>query len=350
MRSAWLRRSPLAQRAPEVAAGDMSRPVMVTGAAGFIGTHLTRTLAVRGESVRAVDLEPDPHRFRLETVRYARADIRDTAALEPLLDGVDTVYHLASAHLQVNAEESTYREVNVDAAERLVRACARVGVRRLVHASSVGIYGHVAHPPACEDAPTAPGNMYERTKLEGETAVRKAAAEVGLELIVLRPAWVYGPGCPRMKKLLRSVKSGRFIYVGEGRNLRHPLYVSDAVEAFILAATASARLSGRAYLIAGPRYVELRELVEICARVQGVAAPRLRLPRQLMLALGRAAEITWGAAGREPPFSRRSLVFFENDNAFDTTAARRELGFEPTIDVEEGVRRTVRDHLRLIGT
>lgn len=319
----------------------MTEPVVVTGAAGFIGTHLTRALAERGLEVRAVDLAPEPPVAGLHGVRYFREDIRDTDALRPLLQGADTVFHLASAHLQVTADDAHYRAVNVGAAERLVRASADAGVRRFVHTGTVGIYGHVADPPAREDAPTAPGNIYERTKLEGDVAVRGAAAATGLDLIVIRPAWVYGPGCPRMAKLLRGLESGRFLYVGEGRNLRHPVYVDDAVDAFLLAAAAPPELAGRVYLVAGPRYMELRELVETCARVLGVPTPRKRLPRFAVAGLGRVAELVWGLAGREPPISRRSLLFFENDNAFDISAARRDLGFDPRVELEEGVRRTL---------
>lgn len=324
-------------------------PVVVTGAAGFIGTHLTRVLGLRGVEVRAVDMEPPPGRFRLETVRYAQIDVRHTQALLPVLTGADTVYHLASVHPRMNRDTRLYRQVNVEAAHSLVQACAAAGVRRLIHASTVGVYGHVTDPPATEDAPTAPGSVYDRTRLEGEIVVRRAAGEVGVELIVLRPAWVYGPGCPRMAMLLRSVKSRRFVYVGEGRNLRHPVFVSDVVEAFLLAAAAPAELSGRGYLVAGPRFMDLREVVETCARALRVRPPRFRLPREVADALGRAAEVAWSPTGREPPFSRSSLMFFQNDNAFDIAAARRDLGFEPTVDLEDGVRLTVQDPVRLIG-
>jgi dihydroflavonol-4-reductase len=320
------------------------RPVtVVTGAAGFIGTHLARGLVRGGASVRALDVRELGARLDLPGITRHRVDIRDGRRLSETLRGADTVHHLASAHLEVRLGEERFHEVNVRAAQDLVAICAAAGVRRLVHASTVGIYGHVAHPPAREDSPTAPGNAYERTKLEGEIAVREAADRAGLDLVVLRPAWVYGPGCPRLAKLLRTIGRGRFVYVGEGRNLRHPVYVSDVVDAFRLAASAAPELAGRVYLIAGPRAVPLRELVESCARALGVPAPRRRLPRGLALALGRTAELAWSLAGREPPFSRRSIVFFENDNAFDTTAARRDLGFEPGVDLDEGIRRTVED-------
>jgi dihydroflavonol-4-reductase len=314
--------------------------VLVTGAVGFVGAHLVRALAA-DRAVRAIDVRPAPASVLPAGVRFAAADVRDPSSFEPLLAGVDTVFHLASAHLQVNQSEAEYRAVNVQAAAALVHACAAAGVRRFVHTSTVGIYGHVVAPPADESTAPAPGNAYERTKLEGEDAVRAAAAPAGIELIVVRPAWVYGPGCPRMAKLLRSIQRKSFVYVGSGSNLRHPIYISDAVDALLRAGAADAGCAGRSYIVAGPRPVTLRQLVEACARQLGVAAPTRRLPRPLAVAAAGAAELAFRVARREPPFSRRSLLFFENDNAFDTTAARQDLGFEPRIELDEGLRRTI---------
>ena len=214
-------------------------------------------------------------------------------------------------------------------------------MRRLVHTSSVGIYGHVEDPPANEDAPKHPQTPYERTKLAGEEAVLRCAREAGLDVVVLRPAWVYGPGCPRTAKLLRSLRKRRFFYVGAGANLRHPLFIDDMVDAYLCAAAAPAEVAGRSYVIAGPRSMTLREMVETFARASGVMAPRLRLPRGVSRGLALAAEVAFRIAGREPPFSRRSLAFFENDNAFDTSAAERDLGFRAKVDLEEGLQRTL---------
>lgn len=316
---------------------------LVTGAAGFIGAHLVRRLAAAGGEVRAVDIRPSLPAGARDggEVGYHRRDIRDTEALRPLLAEVDTVFHLAAAHLSARLPPQAYREVNVEAAERLATLCAEAGVRRLVHASSVGIYGHVARPPADEEAPKRPGNPYESSKLAGERAVLRRGAETGLETVVLRPTWVYGPGCPRTERLLGALRAGRFVYVGDGSNLRHPLHVDDLLEAFLLAAFAPAAAAGRPYVVGGPRYMRLREMVEGFARALGVPPPRLRVPRVLGILLAGAAETGAGAVGREPPISRRSLVFFENDNAFDTSAARAALGFEPAIELEEGVRRTL---------
>jgi nucleoside-diphosphate-sugar epimerase len=293
--------------------------------------------------VRTLDRRPLPAPLRDAGIEHHRLDLRETAGLAALLDGMDVVFHLASAHLDVRSGPDEYRAVNVHAAEALAEACARAGVRRLVHTSTVGIYGHVAAPPAAENAPRAPGNIYEQTKLEGETAVLKRAAATGLDVIVLRPAWVYGPGCPRTMKLLRTVGRRRFFYVGRGTNLRHPIHIDDALEAFLLAARAGTGAAGRAWIVAGPRAVTVRELVETCARVLDVPAPRFGVPRAAALLAAAAAELAGSVLRRQPPFSRRSLAFFDHDNAFDTGAARRDLGFEPVVELEEGLRRTVGD-------
>ena len=322
-------------------AATQQRLAVVTGAAGFVGGHLVSGLVKRGWRVRAVDLPGTAESGANEHGEWMEGDIRSSELVNAMVDGADTVFHLASAHLQVGAPADWYRSVNVDAIGPLVGACSEAGVRRLVHTSSVGIYGHVATPPAHEDSPKNPGNEYERTKLQGEEVVFREAARTGTDLVVLRPGWVYGPGCPRTAKLFRTIRKGRFVFVGPGRNLRHPIHVDDMIEAYDLAATAASQASGRAYLVVGPRPVTVRELVATCARVLRVRPPALRLPRGLALVLGWAVELGFSVVPGEPPFSRRSLAFFDNDNAFDGRRAETELGFRPSTDLEAGLARTL---------
>ncbi len=317
--------------------------VMVTGAGGFIGRHLVRRLAAGGSSVLALDVQPESPFAGLKNVDYRTVDVRDDRALLTLLRGVDIVFHLASMHLQVHADEAAFQRVNVQASGVLVNRAAEAGVRRLVHTSSVGVYGHVEAPPATEDAPKRPQTPYERTKLAGESLVIDRARASGLDVVVLRPAWVYGAGCRRTAKLLRSIEKGRFFYIGRGDNLRHPLYISDMIDAYLLAAGSEAADTPRIYNIAGPRPLRLREMIDSAAGVLGVSSPRLAIPRPAGWVAGLAAELAFRPIRREPPFSRRSLAFFFNDNAFSIAAAAQDLGFRPTVEFESGLRLTMSD-------
>jgi len=321
----------------------VSRADLVTGAGGFVGSHLARALAADGRTVRALDVDLrrlDGGGGAPVGVEPIEADLGDAAARRRALEGVDAVYHLAAAHLSVTAPEAEYRRVNVDATEALARGAAAAGARRFVHVSTVGVYGPLDDPPADEETPCRPELLYERTKLEGERAVRRVAAEVGLEAVVLRPVWIYGPGCGRTEKLLRAVARGRFPLAGRGDKLRHCLFVDDAVESLRRAAR-SPSAAGGVFVVGDDRAVTVRELLDTAARLQGAPPPR-RLPLALFAVAATAVELLFRTAGREPPVSRRSLRFFTGNTAFDVTRAREVLGWKPRYDLEPGLRETLR--------
>jgi nucleoside-diphosphate-sugar epimerase len=123
------------------------------------------------------------------------------------------------------------------------------------------VYGRIADPPADEETPCHPNLVYERSKFAGEQAVLAAASETGLDTVVLRPTWVYGPGCPRTERLFRAIGKGRFIVAGNGQSQRHCIYISDMVEAFLLAARADAAV-GKTIIVGDAGAVSIRELVD----------------------------------------------------------------------------------------
>ena len=314
--------------------------VLVTGAAGFVGSHFLSYLSGRGFRVRAIDVHA-PARPLGGDVEFRLQDIREPDGLAAALAGIDTVFNLASVHLDVHASASHFESVNVKALEQLIELAARSRVRRVIQVSSVGVYGHVAHPPATEEAPLNPENDYERTKAAGEAAARAAAERTGVDLVVVRPSWVYGVGCPRTRKLIASLRKRRFFFIGAGKNLRHPIYIDDLLEALVLAARAQEAISGRTFNIAGPRWMTLEEMVIEFARAVRVPPPAWHAPRWLGLAAGWAVERASALTGAEPPLSRRTLAFFENDNAFDISAARAALGFEPKMELPWGLSRVI---------
>jgi nucleoside-diphosphate-sugar epimerase len=159
--------------------------VLVTGATGFTGGHLARALSAAGHEVSALVRDRTrPGAVDLEHAGIALAvgDLRDDAALTAAMSGVDVVYHLAAIYRQVGVSADTYRAVNAEGAGHVVEAAFRGGVRRVVHCSTVGVHGDVEHPPANEDAPLKPGDVYQETKLDGERLAREAGSRLGIEV------------------------------------------------------------------------------------------------------------------------------------------------------------------------
>src|SRR4029079_14720155 len=120
---------------------------------------------------------------------------------------------------------AVYRAGNAAAAGQLVEAAAAAGVRRVVHCSTVGVHGDIEHPPANEDAPLSPGDVYPVSKVEGERIAREAAERTGVEVVIARPSGTYGPGDRRLLKLFRGVAHRRFLVLGDGKIFYHLTYI-----------------------------------------------------------------------------------------------------------------------------
>ena len=328
---------------------------LVTGATGFTGGHLVRTLAAAGDSVvalvRTSPREPFAPTDATPALKAAGAtvvtgDLRDPAALVRATEGVDVVYHIAALYRQAGLPDEVYRAVNAHAVGALVDAAAPNGVRRVVHCSTVGVHGDVEHPPANEDAPLRPGDIYQQTKVEGEQVARDAAARTGVELTIARPTGIYGPGDRRLLRLFRGVARGRWITLGAGDIFYHLTFIDDLVDGFRLCGTHPAA-ANRTYILAGGEVTTLNELVAIVAEQAGVTPPRLHLPVWPVWTAGALCEAICRPLGIEPPLYRRRVDFFTKSLAFDITRARTEIGYTPRVGLREGIRRTLawyRDH------
>ncbi|MGQ9560885.1 MAG: NAD-dependent epimerase/dehydratase family protein [Candidatus Oleimicrobiaceae bacterium] len=322
---------------------------MITGAGGFIGSHLVERLAEEGAEVVAVDLHFSAMVRPGEdgTVTRVVGDFRNEQLVREALRGCQVVFHLASAHLQTHLPASEYWDINVHGLQRLLEWSREAGVERFVHTSTVGVYGHIARPPATEESECRPQSIYGETKLAGERAALRYWAEHGLPVVVLRPAWVYGVGCRRTERLFRLLRKGRFVKFGPCRNLRHPVYIEDMLDAFQLAAD-SREAVGQVLIIADDQALTTAELLSTFCEVLGVPEPRLQLPLLPMRAVAWLAEVAGQVLHREPPLSRRSLEFFTVNNAFDISRARELLGFAPKYTFREGLKATL-DAIKVAG-
>jgi len=315
---------------------------LITGATGFTGGHLARALAAGGDTVSALVRVEGPASTALKDagVRLAIGDLRDRTALANATDGVDVVYHIAALYRQAGLAAEVYRAVNATAVGDLVEAAARGGARRVVHCSTVGVHGDVEHPPANEEAPLKPADIYQETKLEGERAARAAGSKTGIEVTIVRPSGIYGPGDRRLLRLFRGVARQRWVTLGSGEIYYHLTFIDDLVDGFRLCGVHPAA-ANRTYILAGGEVTTLNELVGLVAEGAGVAAPAWHLPVWPFWMLGAACEAVCRPFGLEPPIHRRRVDFFTKSRAFDITRARTEIGYAPRVGLRDGIRRTL---------
>ncbi|MEP7228110.1 MAG: NAD-dependent epimerase/dehydratase family protein [Gemmatimonadales bacterium] len=315
--------------------------VLVTGGTGFTGTALVKRLIEQGHTVTALDYKEglECEVLRGHGARIVIGSVTDQQAVERSMQGVELVFHLAAAFRELNKPNSFYDKVNVGGTRVVLEAARRHGIRKFIYCSTCGVHGNVDRPPANEDAPIQPADYYQRTKYEAEPIVIQQAGQ-GLETVILRPAAIYGPGDPeRFFMIFKRVSRGTFPMFGRGRTLYHPLYIDNLVDAFLLCMPAGAG-NGRTYLIADESYYPIEEIVRAVARALDV---QIRIPHYPVLpvvALGHLVEKACKPFGLAPPIFPRRVDWYRQNRAFDITRAKRELGYVPQVQLDEGLRRT----------
>lgn len=311
--------------------------VLVTGATGFIGSHLVSRLLTRGDNVRVLVRTGTDASELGAGVEVVRGDVTDAAAVARAVEGRQVVYHLAKA--PGGSSKKALEQVNVIGTSHVARAAARANVERLVHCSSTAVYGHQPNkgPPLSEDAAIRPDSPYARSKALAEEAVWSYAER--LPVVVARITSVLGPRARGWLSLFRSVRSGRFRLIGTGNGYHHPADVSDVVEGLVLCAnTQVAR--GRTYVLAGPESTSLRAMIQLIREGLSVDGPSPRaLPASVFrcyLALNQLVDM----AGITLPRTD-SIAFLLSDRILDISRARRELGYAPQVGIRQAIHRTV---------
>ncbi|MGQ9524311.1 MAG: NAD-dependent epimerase/dehydratase family protein [Armatimonadota bacterium] len=317
--------------------------ILVTGGTGFTGSHLVRRLIRDGHDVIAVDNQKGLFWDELQALgaQLHLASVTDRDRMQEFCQGCDIVFHLAAAFRKVNLPKSAYWNINVEGTRYLLEAARQSGVVKFVYCSTCGVHGNVDNPPAAEDAPIKPEDYYQYTKWEGERAAHEFI-RLGMDVTVIRPAATYGPGDPeRFFMLFKRVATGRFTMFGDGRTTYHPLYIDNLIDAFILAATVP-ESKGQTYLIADEHYYSLNDLVRAVADALGVQVRITHLPFAPLWLSAVLCEMVCKPLGVSPPLFRRRVDWFRQNRAFDISKARRELGYQPKVDLPTGLRETAR--------
>lgn len=319
--------------------------VLVTGTSSLIGAGVVSALATRGDEVVCFQRHPVAANDQRDAVFEQLGDIRDAAAVTAAAAGCDAIVHLA-ARVGVVGSFEDFRSVNVDGTRNVMSAARTHGIDRVVHVSSPSV-AHGGEPimGAGADAPLTgrTHGWYPETKALAEIDALAAADDV-TGVVAVRPHLVWGPGDTQLVgRIIDRARAGRLALVGGGSALVDTTYVDNAITALVAALDAvapGAVCSGRAYVIANGEPRTIRELVAgICAAADVPFAPR-SVPRRLGVAAGAAVERMWPVLrDDEPPLTRFLAEQLSTAHWFDPRPARDDLGWTPTVTIDEGLRR-----------
>jgi nucleoside-diphosphate-sugar epimerase len=330
---------------------------LVTGATGFLGSHIAERLIRRGDSVRAL-VRPTSNTVFLESlggVEFVQGDVTNASSLGPALDGVDVVYH-AAALVSDWAPWRQFQSVTVNGTRNMLKAAVAAGTPRFLHVSSDAVYRFKdLRRGVTEDTPMethfGPLDYYRRSKTAAEKIAHRFQAKSDLAVSVVRPALILGErDAAMLPGLLAFLKSSSSAYMGNGRNVLPCVYAGDVADLCILAAT-SDEGAGQAYNAVNPEHVTQRDLLDTACETAGIPPPKRNIPFRALYAIAIGMEIAARARGwdHRPELTRFSANLIGIDYIESASKAIRDLGWQPQVTMREAVQRSVeyaRSHRR----
>jgi len=314
----------------------ISRPkrVFITGANGFIGRALARRYRDYGAEVCGVDMSADP------AWNVVAGDVREVDRWRRHLDGADLVIHTAAVVSMVAPMRAAW-EVNCHGTRRLLTACREGGTTRFVQLSSVAAFGFDFPDGVDESWPLITnGNSYTDTKITGEHTVLAAHAGGELDCTIIRPGDVYGPASRAWVVVpVQMMKSRQFILPDRGRGIFSPIYIDDLVDGLVLAAGLQ-QGAGQVFTLAHGTGVTCAEFFGHHWRWLGRKGSIPSLPRSVAIGLAEAGATLARLAGKSSEMGRGTIGLLSRHGTYSIEKARRLLGFEPKVDLAEGMRRS----------
>jgi nucleoside-diphosphate-sugar epimerase len=320
---------------------EASSPTLVTGGTGFLGRCLVERLLAQGRTVAVLGRTPAPD-LTARGVRFIRASLDDAAAVQAACAGAGTVFHVA-AKVGVWGRPEDFFRANVLGTRAVIAGCRRHRVPRLVYTSTPSVvYNGADLAGADESLPltTHCPSPYPLTKAAAEREVL-AANSADLRTIALRPHLAWGVGDPHLvPRILARAQAGRLRIVGEGKNRVDMVHVENAVDAHLLAESALRKgtAAGRPYFITNGEPVLLWDWINGLLTALGRAPVTKKISLSAATTLGAACEFAWRTLPLkgEPPMTRFVAAELAKDHWFDISAARRDLGYSPTVSMAQG--------------
>lgn len=329
------------------------RKILITGAAGFIGSHLVEQLLSDGEPLERLRLfifnEESLKNLPPKNFDIIRGDIRDKSAVKKAMKNVDVVYHLAAMTVKPNRTYVDYKTTNVDGTQNLLNESIDKNIRKFVYFSSISVYGLPAYVGEInnldESHPKQYAESYGRSKFEAEKLVIAAHDKYDIPYIIIRPTTVYGHRDHQsLIELFKAIDKGYFFMIGKGENKMDYVFVKDLVKG-ARQAELSKKKAGD-YILGAREPVKFREIVRLVSKSLGKRVPNIYIPNTLGLILGYTFSILNKLSGIKFPFSIERARVMTTSCFFNIDKARREIGYNPNIDIEKGIKTTAEWYLR----
>lgn len=321
--------------------------VLVTGATGAIGHRVVHALCAAGYKLRTFSLDtPEPKLFPPEVDNHI-GDVTDTAAVQSAMQGVDAVVHLAALLHIVNPPpelHGEYERINVGGTATVVEAAIAVGVKRVILASTIAVYGPSDGKVLDEDSAVLPDTLYAETKLAAEKIVLNARSTEGLPLgTVLRFGAVYGSRIKgNYQRLTKALARGRFLAIGDGSNRRSLVYDKDLAQAVVLA-IADPAAAGQIFNVTDGSFHTLKEIIAAICSALGRKPQNLSLPVGPIRFAAGIIEDSARLVGLKSPIVRATIDKYTEDIAVDSQRIQAKLGFVPQYDLAAGWLETVKE-------
>jgi 2-alkyl-3-oxoalkanoate reductase len=318
--------------------------VLVTGASGFIGSHLIKRCIREGYLVRALVRKGNGciARLREDGVDVVEGDIRDPEAVDKAVTGCDIVFH-AAALTSDWGDLKDFRDINIGGTRHICEAVFRHKVRRLVYISSFESFNHSRFERIDEQTPFAIRNQsYADTKIEGTLTVQEYASK-GMNASIVYPVWVYGPGDRTLFPLLADGINGRQLFYWSHHAHMNMIYIDNLVDLLMLAAL-HPEAEGESFLACDEGKITFEELCERVAAEIDAPPPSLYLPYDFVYLLAAVMEAFYWIiqSPTRPLLTRQAVVLLASRVIIDTSKARRVLGWLPVVGQDEGIRRTLK--------
>jgi nucleoside-diphosphate-sugar epimerase len=325
--------------------GNMPARTFITGATGFVGSHLAEAGAARGWAMSTI-ARPGSDTALLERLGVVihRGDLTDAKLVRQALADADVVVHCAAKVGDWGPVED-YRAVNVEALRSLLNAALERRVRRFVHLSSLGVYAARHHHGTDETEPLPAQHMdgYTQTKVEAEQLVLDYHRSRGVPVVVLRPGFIYGPR-DRMvlPRLIESLRLHQVPYFGGGKRALNTIYVGNLVDAIFLAVDHTSAV-GQVYNLTDGEFISKKTFIDAIADGMGLDRPRRSVPLWLARLAARFMERQARRRGatQAPRLTQARLKFLGLNLDFSIEKAKRELGYSPRVPFGQAMQETM---------